>query len=142
MGTATIPARAREDEACGRQLAPHGGRRAGAREERARPAAAENGSGFGEPVADWLSGHVPQGAGANATAESGLGIRRGEGGKAAGTAARPTGNAPRTRAEGSGGPSPGYCGTASRASAEAEGAAAAQEPEARTETAEGGEAAA
>lgn len=94
------------------------------------------------PVADWLFGHVPQGAGANATAELGLGIRRGEGGKAAGTATRLTGNAPRTRAEGFGGPSPGCCDTASRASAEAEGAADAKEPEARTETAEGGEAAA
>lgn len=92
------------------------------------------------PVADWLAGHVPQGAGANATAESGLGIRRGEGGRSTGTAARLTGNAPRTRAEGSGGPSRGYCGTASSASAEAEGAADAQEPEGRTETAEGGEA--
>lgn len=72
----------------------------------------------------------------------GLGIRQGEGGKAAGTAARLTGNAPRTRAEGFGGPSPGCCSTASRASVEAEEAADAKEPEAGTETAEGGEAAA
>lgn len=44
LGTARIPARAREDEACGRQPAPHRRRRASAQEVRARPAAAENGS--------------------------------------------------------------------------------------------------
>lgn len=118
----------------------------GAPGQRSRGARPYRGSGRRKwvrgPAADWLAGHVPQGAGAKATAELGLGIRRGEGGRSTGTAARLTGNAPRIRAGGFGGPSLGYCGTASSASAEAEGAADAREPEGRTETAEGGEAAA
>lgn len=46
------------------------------------------------------------------------------------------------RAEGAGGPSPGHCGPAPSANAEAEGPADARRPEAPTGTAEGGEAAA
>lgn len=54
MGTARIPARAREDDACGRQSAPHRERRASAHEERARTAAAEDGSGFeDQPLIGW-----------------------------------------------------------------------------------------
>lgn len=83
-----------------------------------------------EPGSDWLAGHVPQGAGANATAELGRGIRRGEGGRAAGTAARPLGTARRVRAGRPGGPSPGRGGSAPSASAGAGGRAGAGQPEA------------
>lgn len=142
LGTARIPARAREDEACGGQPAPHRRRRASTREERGRPAAAENGSGFeDQSLIGWPHTSL-KGLARTPLRSWAWGIRRGEGGRSTGTAARLTGNAPRIRAEGFGGPSRGYCGTASSASAEAEGAADAQEPEGRTETAEGGEAAA
>lgn len=106
MGTAGRPARAREDETCGPRPAQRGKQQAGARPSRGRG----NRKWVRGSRRDWPAGHVSQGAGANATAELGPGIRREEGGRAAGTAARPRGNAPRRCAEGYGGPSLGRCG--------------------------------